>query len=191
MGNGGSLPAGSGRAMRLDPFTLPVRFVAHDARADQRTRIVELTREQVSVQRAVSGIRMAVNVPVSTYLGVTIRTHAPDATHNGYIEVVLVHRDPGLCLTLFEAEDGNDVVAEWQTWARVLGLPLLVTDGEGGWREPFGRVGALLTESPRARRRRRGALKGRRPSILMRRKPGRAIHGASVHSGEYEIIARN
>ena len=39
--------AGSGRALRLDPFGLPVRFSASDAAADGRVRDVELHRERV------------------------------------------------------------------------------------------------------------------------------------------------
>ena len=34
MSAGGAKPAGSGRAPRLDPLALPVRFRAADARAD-------------------------------------------------------------------------------------------------------------------------------------------------------------
>jgi hypothetical protein len=36
--------AGSSRAERLDPFTLPVRFSVSDKAADERVRQVELTR---------------------------------------------------------------------------------------------------------------------------------------------------
>ena len=38
----GRTPAGSGRALRLDPFALPVRFPAQDAGADGQMRQVEL-----------------------------------------------------------------------------------------------------------------------------------------------------
>src|SRR5437588_12071821 len=53
---GGAAPAGSGRALRLDPLALPVRFTASDARADERIRYVELNRERVVLRRAVRGI---------------------------------------------------------------------------------------------------------------------------------------
>ena len=51
--------AGSGRALRLDPFALPVRFPAQDAGADGQMRQVELHRERVMVRRAVRGMRMS------------------------------------------------------------------------------------------------------------------------------------
>ena len=50
------MPAGSGRVERLDPFSLPVRFAVSDKAADERLRVVELSRERVVVHRAVAGI---------------------------------------------------------------------------------------------------------------------------------------
>src|SRR5262245_57093789 len=60
--------AGSSRALRLDPLSLPLRFDARDARADGGVRQVELHRERVVLRRAVLGMRMAVNVRVSDFL---------------------------------------------------------------------------------------------------------------------------
>jgi Family of unknown function (DUF6101) len=82
------------------------------------------------------------------------------------------------------------VVAEWQRWARVLGRPLLIADGEG-FREPFERLGAVRVGAPSPRRRSRSTLRRRRPSILTRRKSGRPAASPQVHRGEREIIARD
>ena len=185
------IPAGSSRDERLDPFTLPVRFTARDKAADEHVRYVELTRERVVVRRAVRGIKMAVNLPVTAYLGVALRMQAPEGESAGAVSIVLEHRDHALSLPLFSANDGTDIVAEWQSWARVLGMPLLVAEADGRLREAFDRIGALRVASPTWRRRRRSAIGKRRPSILMRRKPGRSIEGAAVHRDEREIIARN
>ncbi len=59
------MPAGSSRAVRLDPLALPVRFAAIDAAADERMRWIELDRERVVLRRAVRGIPMAIKVPVN------------------------------------------------------------------------------------------------------------------------------
>jgi Family of unknown function (DUF6101) len=185
------MSAGSSRAERLDPFTLPVRFAASDKAADGRVRQVELSRERVVLRRAVAGIKMAVNVPVATYLGVAIRMEPPEGSTPGGVAIVLEHRDPGLSLPLYRAAEGTEVVAEWQSWARVLGMPLLVAEVDGALREPFARIGALRIAAPAPRRRRRGAVKSRRPSILLRRKAGDASVLRAVHRGEREIIARN
>jgi hypothetical protein len=56
---------GSGRAERLDPFALPLRFVDADFAADGQVRHVELHRVHVVLRRALSGIKMAVNLPVA------------------------------------------------------------------------------------------------------------------------------
>jgi hypothetical protein len=178
------MPAGSGRSARLDPFALPVRFSATDAAADGRSREVELTRERVVVRRAVAGIRMAVNLPISAYRGVAIRTSADGAS------VVLEHRDPALALELYVAPDGDEVAAEWRTWGHVLGVPLLVADEAGAAQEVFTRVGAIKVDAPFVRRRRRNAIKRRRPSILMRRVVKR-VGAAGIYRGEREIIARS
>jgi hypothetical protein len=183
------MPAGSSH--RLDPFALPLRFEVADHTADQRVRVVELHRERVVLRRALRGIKMALNLPVAAYLGVAIRIESPTMDAGGGVAVVLEHRDPALSLPLYRADNGSDILAEWQTWARVLGLPLLVTESDGVLREPFARVGALRTATPVARRRRRSILKSRRPSLPLRRRAGAMPPIPTVHRGEREIIARN
>jgi hypothetical protein len=191
MVGGGLDPAGSSRILRLDPSALPARFRAFDGTADERIRFVELHRERVVLRRAVRGIRMAVSLPVATFLGVAIRIVPPEYDSDGVVAVVLEHRDPALSVPIYVAFDAADVVAEWQLWARVLCRPLLVTDAEGRLREPFRRLGALNVAPAVRRRRRRSAMKGRRPLILFRRKAGQPCAPAIVHRGEREIIARN
>jgi hypothetical protein len=201
----GRLAAGSGRAgqphrasamatpMRLDPFSLPVRFTAADEAADERLRVVDLHRERVVLRRSVGGMRMALNLPVSAFCGVAIRLvfGAAGAAQES-IAVVLEHHDPALSLPLFSATEGDDIVAEWQSWGRVLGLPLLVAEDDGSLREPFARLGAFLrVEAPTWRRRRHSAIARRRPARLMRRQSGELSETPLVYRGEREIIARD
>jgi hypothetical protein len=188
---GGPQPAGSSRALRLDPFTLPISFAASDTTADERVRFVELSRHRVVMRRAVQGIKMAVNLPVAAYLGVALRMEPPARGVAGTVSIVLEHRDSALSLPLFRAAEGTDIVAEWQSWARVLGMPLLVAEADGGLREPFRRIGALIVDTPTVRRRRRSAVRMRRPTLPLRRRMGRVHANPVVHSGEREIIARN
>jgi len=186
----GGYPAGSGRALRLDPFSLPVRFAATDVAADERVRHVELHRERVVVRRSLSGMRMALNMPVAAFTGVAIMVKPGEGDSGATVWVVLQHSDPGLALPLFVTREADEAFAEWRTWARVLNLPLLVEEN-GAMREPFARLGAVRVETVKPRRRRRSALKRRRPSILLRRAPGRLTDATPVHRGEREIIARN
>jgi hypothetical protein len=138
-------PAGSGRVERLDPFALPLRFHDVDDTADQRVRLVELHRERVVLRRTLCGIKMAVNLPVSAYLGVVIRIEpsapksspkaSPKASSESSpkIAVVLEHRDRALSLTLCRTPDGSDVVAQWRCWGARVGDP---PAGRGSRRAP-------------------------------------------------------
>ena len=158
----GRFAAGSDRAgaipSRLDPFSLPVRLTAADDAADERRRVVDLHRERVVLRRSVRGIRMALNMPVASYRGVAIRLSGETGKAQTAIAVVLEHCDPALSLPPFASAERDDIVGEWQSWGRVLGLPLLVAEGDGSLREPFARLGALRIEAPTWRRRRRSAI---------------------------------
>jgi hypothetical protein len=186
----GGHSAGSSRIARLDPLALPVRFTASDAVADERVRHVELHRERVILRRAVQGMRVALNVPVTAFLGVAVRLMAASDAEPARAAVMLEHRDPALSIELFAAPDSNDVMAEWRLWARVLGLPLLVANDEGTFSEPFPRLGAVRFKAPTARRRRRSPLARRRPKFLVRRRVAMK-RDTAVHRDEREIIARN
>jgi len=188
---GRTIPTKGTCELRLDPMTLPVRFSAFDGGADGRVRLVEVHRERVILRRAVRGIRMALSVPLASFLGVAIRIVPPGTEIDGAFAVVLEHRDPALSIPVFVAPDGADVIAEWQLWARMLGRPLLVADAGGSLREPFRRLGALRVGTVAARRRRQGAIHMRRPLIQFRRRPTRIGTGLLVHRGEREIIGRN
>jgi len=185
MRSGGS-SAGSSRVQRLDPFTLPVRYVASDAAADGRVRDIELHRSRVVVRRTLSGMHMALNLPLSAYAGVALMLMPGEAA----VAVMLAHKDPGLALPLFVSREADDAMAEWRVWGAVLGLPLLVEEGDS-WRAPFAQLGGLRLGAVRPRRRRRSVLRKRRPSILLRRRPGRFTEATPIHRAEDEIIARN
>jgi hypothetical protein len=167
---GGSNSVGSGRVLRLDPLSLPVSYSAHDTRADGGIRQIELHRERVVLRRAVSGMRMAVNLRVSDFLGIALREI--DATQ---VMLVLVHRDPSLTIPLCVSDDQNEIVAAWAMWSETFALPQLQD----------------TRREAAPRRRRRNAIRSRRPRFLMRRRVGYQLNPASVHRGEREIIARN
>ncbi|WP_213773203.1 DUF6101 family protein [Bradyrhizobium sp. dw_78] len=163
-------PAGSSRALRLDPLSLPVSFDAHDTRADGGVRQIELHRERVVLRRALHGMRMAVNVRVSDFLGVALRG-IDDAQM-----LALVHRDPSLTIPLCVSSDRDEIVAAWRMWSDILQLPQLPED---------------KASEPAPRRRRHNAIRTRRPKFLMRRRRGDLLNPANIYRGEREIIARN
>ncbi len=163
-------PAGSSRALRLDPLSLPLSFQAQDARADGGVRKIELHRERVVLHRAIKGMRMAVNVRVSDFLGVALR---------GLDDVqmlVLVHRDPSLNIPLAVSPDSEEITSAWQMWSEIFALPQLPEDSP---------------REPAQRRRRHNAIRARRPKFLVRRRGGHLLNPANLHHGEREIIARD
>src|SRR5271154_6667935 len=124
----GRIAAGSSRVSRLAPFSLPVRCEVADEAADEQRRVIDLHRERVVVRRSVRGMRMALNLPVATFRGVAIRLTGAVGAPPTSIAVMLEHGDPALSLPLFSSNTTDDIVAEWQSWGRVLGLPLLVVE---------------------------------------------------------------
>jgi hypothetical protein len=156
--------------LRLDPLSLPVRFEAHDIRADGGIRHIELHRERIVLRRALHGMQMAVNLRVSDFLGVALRG-LDDAQF-----LVLVHRDPSLTIPLCVSSDKDEIATAWQMWSDIFALPLLPED---------------KPREPAARRRRHNAIRARRPKFLVRRRGGDLLNPANLHQGEREIIARD
>ena len=163
-------PAGSSRALRLDPHSLPISFNAQDTRADGGVRRIELHRERVVVRRALHGMRMAVNVRMRDFLGVALRG-IDDAQM-----LVLVHRDPSLTIPLCVSSDREEIASAWQMWSDIFALPQLPED---------------QAHEPAMRRRRHSAIRARRPKFLVRRRRGGLQNLANIHQGEREIIARD
>ena len=163
-------PAGSSR-LRLDPLSLPLRFDARDIRADGGVRQVELHRERVVLRRAVQGMRMAINVRVSDFLGIALRGLDDEAQM-----LVLAHRDPSLTIPLCVSSDREEITSAWQMWSDIFGLPQLPED---------------KSREPAQRRRRHNAIRARRPRFLVRRRAGKPLGELSMHRDEREIIARD
>ena len=81
--------------------------------------------------------------------------------------------------------------AERPDLSNTLGMPLLVAEADGRLREPFDRIGGVRVGPPISRRRRRSALRQRRPARPLRRRTGTLPATPLVHRGGREIIARN
>jgi hypothetical protein len=188
---GESLPAGSGRAWRLDPRSLPARFSAEDRSADGRTRLVEIDRDRVLLTRTVSGVLMRLNLPLSNFLGVAMRLLPASGESPDTIAIVLEHRDAALSVPLHVADDTDQIIADWQLWANVLRKKLLVAEIDGSFREPFATLGMLPVNEMIPRRLRRTALRARRPKMYRKRIVTRDMTGMPSHAGEREIIARD
>jgi hypothetical protein len=190
----GSLPVQPDRYVRIErPFASgewPVRFRDRDDGSDAGVRAVELHPDHIVLRRHVAGIPMRLSLRLASYQGVAVRLLDEESEGEG-VTLVLAHADPSLEVTLFAAPTPDDVVAEWRGWAGALGLPMLVTKLDGTIEAAYPMLGRLVVARTIPRRRRRGALKHRRPTIFMRRAATRPGKTNVVHRGECEISARD
>ena len=168
--------AGSSRAFRLDPHSLPVRG---SGRGGDAQFIIDRERAIVRVPLR-AGPAMTLTVPLHAYSGVAVRMEPRGDVGDIRVYVELLHSDPSLTLTLVAADEPEDVAADWQAWGQALNLPLLVVGQDGSVSAPLDRMGALVVAMPRSRRR-HSFFAGRRPRFLTRRKKG--------HGGPYEALA--
>ena len=161
---------------------------ASDRRADNQQRSVSLSREVVRIDRRLQGIAMRVAVPVRAYRGVALSL-LPDAAGGLSYRLDLLHADDDLSVTLDQAPDDRDILADWRLWSRFFGLPALVERETGLVEAADARLGGVVLNAAAARRAPRGRLR-RRPMFLKRRKSGIAALASVTHAGEAEIIAR-
>jgi hypothetical protein len=156
---------GAGHHYRLDPFALPVRH-------GEGRQAFMLDRDQALLRRTTrAGLPATLAVPVSAYRGVAVRMTPADEGGGLRVVVELMHRDPALSLPLAVAGEPEDVAADWIAWGRMLNLPLLVVEPDGGVRSAGSRLGAVLAGEPGSRRN-AGAFAGRRSRFARRRKTG-------------------
>jgi len=117
---------------------------------------------------------------------VALRLDCEDgATERFAIALVDAYGDTLLGLGMFSDEDA---VAVWRRAGADSGLPLLIGRTDGSYDMPYPQIGRLRLGEIRIRRR-RGALNGRRPRFLTRRKTGRLPVRPAVHR-EREIVSR-
>ena len=150
---------------------------------------IEIDPQAIAVEREVLGRRsVRQTVGLQDFAGVAIRAERLGDNDDSFaISVNLHHNDPELCIPLHVSFDMDDVNARWQSWGRLLGLPLLLPALDGSWREPVQRLGKLDVNPPVARPTRL-PLKGRKSTMSSIRETG---HDGTmpVHNGA-EIIAR-
>ena len=153
-----------------------VRIEAIDARADGGRRVVSLSGDRVAIARSLGGVFMTLTLAPSAFHGVVLRLRGL-ADGVFHFQILLVHRDPDLCVTLLEAEDDSEILAEWRLWAKFLGVPALVEREENRAVPERPHLGAVAI-APVGPRRRGRTVTRRRPRFLTRRKLGGPVKAA-------------
>ena len=168
----------------------PATMAASDHRADDRQRLVSLSRDCIRIDRRLQGIAMRVAVPVRDYRGVSLSLATTDGDALRY-RLDLVHRDADLSVMLDCAGDDIDILADWRLWSRFFRLPALVEREAGVVQEADLSLGGMLLGKAGPSRRPPRFRSKRRPAFLGRRKTGEPRSAAVTHAGECEMIARN
>lgn len=182
------------RPMDIDPFRLPAKFnlpvktVAGQLLRAQDRILIEPAA--IAIEREVLGARATrKKVALREFSGVAIRAELVGENEDKFaVSVNLHHEDPELCIPLHMAFDTDEVNARWQSWAKALGLPLLMPAVDGGWREPVERLGKVAVAPAHARNPRK-ALAGRRSWMSAIRE--KSVPGPKTIISGAEIIARS
>ena len=147
------------------------KFDERDVRADGGHRQVGFDRFQVVIERRLNGVEMHIGLPTASYQGVVLALET-SASGRAFYRVKLWHpNDRELNVSLFEALESTDVVAEWKRWAEYFGLPKFIEREPGRLEGAERQIGQVKLGRANGLRRRGAAMSKRRPRVLSRRKP--------------------
>jgi hypothetical protein len=114
---------------KLDRNPETIAYREPDPRADGGTRTVRLSPRGVRIDRALSGMKMRLAVPIDAYRGVVLSRE--DRLQQRFYRVTLLHADEDLSITLSRATDVSALIDQWSSWARFFAKPALL-DAEIG-----------------------------------------------------------
>ena len=192
-GERGTKPIWAGLELRLDPYSLPQKIeydrVAPQLSEDARGNSVEFTLNTTGAVMKCDltcGVPLSMSLPNRAFMGVAARAYENEDGSNT-VTLELLHHDAELSVPLCVSDTVEDAAADWHSWSKRLGLPMLLVDEQGNATvvKDYAGVASL---SPKPRRRRR-ALMPNRPNFMRRRKMG--IVGPVERLHAREIIARN
>ncbi|MEM8797891.1 MAG: DUF6101 family protein [Pseudomonadota bacterium] len=174
------------RSFRINPADATVSFHADLAGAPMKGPArIEISNEIV--------VRGTLNCGVDTRLvlkrdclrGMAARLRLGE--ENVIAELIFLHRDPSLHLTVARAFDLEDLAADWQMWAKRFDLPLILIEPDGV-EQVISHRPSQVAVRPSAPRRATNEFSKRRPRFLRRRKTGGGDEMKTIAGRE--IIAR-
>ncbi|MEL6919722.1 MAG: DUF6101 family protein [Pseudomonadota bacterium] len=184
----GPQPVWACSEFRLDPNRLPQR-VSYAARADGAAVDITVHRGGATMKKqlAMSGLPLNIALPNKAFCGVAARATetGPDSA---IVTLELLHADEELCVPLRVGHDLGAIVKDWQMWAEVLGLPMMLVDSDGVARSLDESAANVITGKSNERRH-HAMFAERRPRFLARRRMGHL--GVRLRVDGDEIIARD
>ena len=201
MGAQNKKPTWADEQIRLDPYALPQKMTFNrasevlSARSRSQTAGAEVdtsveftldTNGAVMKRRLNCGLPLTMALPNKAFGGVAARAYEnEDGTTTVTLE--LLHHDTELSVPLCVSDTVEDAAADWHSWAKRFGLPMLLIDTQG-----FATVvkdhSGISSQDPKPRRRRASFVQNR-PKFMRRRKVG--MVGPIERIQAREIIARN
>ena len=179
--------------LRMDPYALPQK-ASYDRGGPKLSGALRGSRVEFTVTQngAVMkrdldcGLPLSMALPNAVFQGVAARAYENDDGSNT-VTLELLHRDADLSIPLCVSATVEDAAADWHSWAKNLGLPMLFIDQHGNAEVVRDHAG-ITSQVPKPRRR-RFAMLPNRPNFLRRRKTGSL--GPVVRLQAREIIARS
>ncbi len=183
-------PVWADAQMRVDPYALPQK-IAYDRApisGSARDRSFEFTLNDDGATLKCDmtcGLPLSLSLPKRAFMGVAARAFENEDGSNT-VTLELMHRDSELSVPLCVSNAVEDTASDWHSWAKRLGLPMLMVDEAGEISVVQDHNG--ITSRTAKPRRRRAAMMKRRPNFMRRRKVG--MVGPVVRISAREIIAR-
>ncbi len=197
MGTQNKKPIWASAELRLDPYALPQKMSYNRAkltlskapRGKATNTLVEFTLDAkgaVMKRDLNCGLPISMALPNRAFTGVAARVYENEDGSNT-VTLELLHHDAELSVPLCVCNTVEDAAADWHSWAKKLGLPMLLVDTSGYATVVKAHTGiSSLASKPR---RRRASMLNQRPNFMRRRKMG--MIGPVVRIKADEIIARN
>lgn len=182
------------RPLDIDPYQVPkfygLQLESKLGRFFGAQDQITIGARSVLIKRVIAGRVMHMRrMPYSAFQGVAINVIPPEKEGEANrVTVFLHHEDESLSIPLYRAAHFDDVTARWQSWGKIMRLPLLAPNGDGTYRHIIKRLGKCLLATPFMRPARL-TLGWRRGRFSYCRELGQAQNLQVV--GGREIIARH
>lgn len=181
-------PVWAGQEFRLDPMRLP-QSVSYAARTGDKFVEITVDYKGAVLKRLNDCAEACFNIalPNRAFTGVAARAvdTGPDSA---LVTLELLHQDETLCVPLRVGHELADIAKDWQLWADLLDLPMMIVDADGIARTLEDSARQVVMNDPHNRRH-SAMFAERRPRFLARRRLGSL--GVRLTVGGKEIIARN
>ncbi|WP_051540813.1 DUF6101 family protein [Ahrensia sp. 13_GOM-1096m] len=181
-------PVWAGQEFRLDPTRLPQQ-VSYASRVSGKA--VEITvNKRGAVLKHSSETDLAdfnIALPNNSFRGVAARATetGPDTA---LVTLELLHEDEALCVPLRVGHELADIATDWQLWAELLKLPMMIIDADGVARTLEESAANAVINDPNGRGH-NAMFAEDRPRYTARRRLGNL--GVRLMVDGKEIIARN